>query len=92
VTERRIASRAEVLQSAKIVLRAAEIPCMVRNLSATGACLMVETTLGIPSLFQLVRPNQTSVTCKVRWRRSTIIGVIFPELRLSPWRPKDRAS
>jgi PilZ domain len=78
VTERRITSRAEVLQSAKILLRAAEIPCAIRNLSATGACLIVETTLGIPPLFQLVRPNQTPVTCKVRWRRSTTMGVIFP--------------
>ena len=77
MTERRIAPRAEVLQSAKILFCAAEIPCTIRNLSATGACLIVETTLGIPPLFQLARPNQVPVTCKVRWRRPTTIGVIF---------------
>jgi hypothetical protein len=77
MNERRIASRTEVLQSGMLLLGISEIPCTVRNLSATGACLVVETTMGIPAVFQLATANQTARTCKVRWRRATTLGISF---------------
>ena len=51
--ERRRELRARTLKSARILLNHHQsvIDCVVRNLSPTGACLKVETTLGIPDRF-----------------------------------------
>lgn len=73
MNERRIATRVPVLQSGSIVLESLE----VRNLSTTGACLVVQTTLGIPIQFQLMMTNRKPQACKVQWRSDTMLGIRF---------------
>jgi len=38
---------------------------------------LVQTTLGIPAVFQLNMPDRESQTCKVMWRDDTKLGVLF---------------
>jgi hypothetical protein len=75
--ERRKISRRRILKSGKILLGRREVPCTVRNLSAIGACLVVQTTYGIPATFEFVVPDQQPKTCKVMWRDDTRLGVHF---------------
>jgi hypothetical protein len=51
--QRRAAQRLRMLKSGKIFLGSWGVPCTIRNLSDTGACLQVQTTYGIPSKFEL---------------------------------------
>jgi hypothetical protein len=79
-TEKRNASRSRVLKGGAISFRhlGTTIDCTVRNLSKTGACLMVTSPLGIPDEFDLVldRDKETR-RCRVAWRAADRIGVEF---------------
>jgi hypothetical protein len=56
----------------------AGIDCVVKNLSATGGCLEVESPVGIPDEFTLViKPEYLKRSCKVVWRKARRIGVRF---------------
>jgi hypothetical protein len=56
----------------------ATLGCVVRNLSATGACLGVENPAQIPERFNLVfGSGEPSRMARVVCRSSTRIGVIF---------------
>jgi hypothetical protein len=57
--------------------RWATIDCTVRNLSDRGACLNVESYIGIPDTFDLVLDNAPVRSCRVTWRKATQIGVAF---------------
>ncbi len=72
-------ARARVLKGAQIVFKGHEavIDCVVRNLSNLGACLRVESPIGIPDTFDLVRDHASVRHCRVTWRRATQIGVEF---------------
>ena len=63
---------------AKIAINGAppSISCLVRNLSAGGACLEMVSTAGLPSAFMLVLQH-TSRACRVIWRTDTQLGVTF---------------
>ena len=45
-----------MLRAGKIVFnnKSSVIDCMVRNLSPTGACLLVSNVIGVPSTFELL--------------------------------------
>ena len=75
--DRRRAPRTRMLKSGKILLGAYRVPCAVRNLSETGACLEVQTTFGIPSKFEFAMADQPVRACKVVWLRDTQLGVQF---------------
>jgi hypothetical protein len=78
--ERRTRTRARSLKAAKIKLAkgAAVIDCIVKNFSATGACLEVVTPVGIPEAFDLVFENDhTALPCRVMWRKAHRIGIKF---------------
>ena len=75
--EHRKAKRMRMLKSGKILLGSHAVPCTVRNLSETGACLKVQTPAGIPSTFEFVLPPQPPRRCKVVWVGDTKIGVHF---------------
>jgi hypothetical protein len=77
--ERRIAPRKRTLKSAQIHFnQKSVINCAVRNLSETGACLEVESPMGIPDNFILVIDSETlRRPCVVAWRSMTRIGVAF---------------
>jgi hypothetical protein len=47
-------------------------------MSERGACLQVQTTVGIPPIFDFLRAGEsTARTCKTIWRDDTQIGVMF---------------
>ena len=53
---------------------------MLRNVSATGACLEVESPLGIPTTFDLVIESEhIHRACRVVWRRERRLGVEFTD-------------
>jgi hypothetical protein len=64
-------------KAGKILLDNTEVPCTVGKLSKLGACLMVQTTEGIPALFRFAMPNRAPMTCKVIWRDDKRLGVHF---------------
>jgi hypothetical protein len=72
-------ARHRVLKGAQIVFKGHEavIDCVVRNLSDRGACLKVESPIGIPDSFDLVLDHASVRNCRVTWRRATQIGVNF---------------
>lgn len=57
--------------------RRATIDCTVLDLSDVGACLKVESPIGIPDTFDLVLYNAPVRGCRVTWRKATQIGVEF---------------
>jgi hypothetical protein len=75
--------RCRVLKRAHITFKghAAAIDCTVRNLSDRGACLKVESPIGIPDSFDLVLDHASAHTSvrnsRVTWRKATQIGVEF---------------
>jgi hypothetical protein len=77
--ECRAAARHRVLKGAQIIFKAhgTVIDCSVRNLSDRGACLKVETPIGIPDSFDLVLDHASVLHCHVTWRKATQIGVEF---------------
>ena len=57
---------------------AAPVDCTIRNMSATGAALEVESQVGIPAEFVLlIKPERIQRNCRVAWRSATRIGVQF---------------
>ena len=78
--EHRISPRRRSLKGGKIVFnqRSSVISCSIANLSETGACLEVQSTLGVPNLFELkFEPGGEWRTCQVTWRNPQRIGVTF---------------
>ena len=78
--ERRNAARRLAIKEARIVFKrhGAVIDCTIRSLSDGGACLKVESPIGIPDTFDLVYDHPSSVRhCRVIWRKATQIGVEF---------------
>ena len=53
------------------------IDCTILNLSDQGACLKVESPIGIPDSFDLVLDHAPARGCRVTWRKSTQIGIEF---------------
>ncbi len=78
--ERRHQARSRTLKSAQILLNHhhSVIDCTVRNLSPSGACLNVASTLGIPETFDLLFDADKSIrTCRLVWHKEKQIGVEF---------------
>jgi PilZ domain len=77
--EHRKDSRRRVLKQARIAFkdRMAAIDCTVRNISDGGACLEVESPIGIPASFDLVLDQTCVRSCRVTWRKATRLGVAF---------------
>jgi hypothetical protein len=77
--ERRTSARHRVLKGAHIIFKGhgAAFDCTVSNLSDGGACLRVESPIGIPDTFDLVLNDASVRRCRVTWRKATQIGVAF---------------
>jgi hypothetical protein len=67
------------LKRARITFKGgwATIDYTVLNLSDLGACLKVESPIGIPDTFDLVLDHAPVRGCRVIWRNATQIGVAF---------------
>jgi len=78
-TEKRSAERRRVFKGAYISFSGlhSAIDCVVRNHSETGARLLVESTVGVPDAFELVRSGAPPRKCHVVWRQAAEIGVVF---------------
>ena len=72
-------ARCRVLKGAHIAFKGhgVAVDCTLRNLSDLGACLKVESPIGIPDTFDLVLDNAPVRGCRVTWRKATQIGVAF---------------
>src|SRR5215203_289033 len=71
--------RRRVLKGATLEFNGAGgISCTLRNMSELGACLAVESPLGIPDVFDLVvQTDGSRHSCNVAWRSEKQIGVAF---------------
>lgn len=77
--ERRKTQRRRILKAGSIAMNGtSDIDCRVRNLSPLGACLEVDTPVGIPDDFVLVIESEhLKQPCHVIWRMATRLGVAF---------------
>jgi hypothetical protein len=75
--QKRIAQRNRVLKAGTIEFNGGGgIDCTLRDVSATGAALVVTSPVGIPERFTLVAEGSRR-TCRVVWRKEKRIGVTF---------------
>jgi hypothetical protein len=79
MVQTRAAPRYRVMKAAKIEYGGAKAPCMIRDLSVTGAALEISELSGkIPEMFNLIMPEDgLNLPCHVVWRRGFKIGVAF---------------
>jgi hypothetical protein len=76
--ERRIAPRRNTNIAATIAFGfSTTIPCIVRNVSETGAKLEVSKVTGIPDRFDLIVPGHRPQPCRVAWRAMKEMGVEY---------------
>ena len=78
--ERRQSSRHRTVRRGTILFdeRRSGIDCTVRNLSDSGACLEVTTSIGLPEEFEFVIAGEVnSLKCKLVWRSGNRIGIAF---------------
>jgi hypothetical protein len=78
--EQRGEQRRKALKGGRIVFNnsASAIDCLVRDMSAKGARLEVESVLGVPNEFTLILADGSPPRqCTVRWKRARSIGVAF---------------
>jgi hypothetical protein len=77
--DKRQAARMKVFKGGRIAFNGghSSIDCVVRNISETGARVMVETTIGIPDIVSLVLNDGSTYQCEVRRRKINELGVHF---------------
>jgi hypothetical protein len=77
--DRRGPKRRRVLKGATISVRGlgTSTDCRVRDLSESGACLVITSSVGIPDAFDLVFSDGGVKRCQVEWRLAGKIGVSF---------------
>ena len=75
----RVAPRKRVLKAGIIDLGVTgRVDCFVKNISATGAAIQVNTPLFIPDKFRLiVQSEDLNLICRVVWREPRRMGVTF---------------
>lgn len=78
MTEKRKADRHKTYKGGSINFGTTTVDCIVRDLSATGAALQIQTQSGVPDNFTLIiRPERWKRSCKVAWRSPRRVGVLF---------------
>ena len=78
MVETRVAPRIRVMKAAKINYGGHKYPCVVRDISSTGAALEFPDLIRIPDEFTLIMPDERlKLLCRVVWRRDYRIGVRF---------------
>jgi len=76
--DKRRAQRFRVFKGATIEFGGNALPCTVRNLSASGAALEINSPLWFPDRFTLtIASDGSRKACHVVWRREKRIGVAF---------------
>jgi hypothetical protein len=78
--ERRHIHRTRVLKAAKLFGHVCTADCLVQDISADGARLVLASTASIPGTFDLSFDSaRTLRSCRVVWRSPMEIGVQFQE-------------
>jgi hypothetical protein len=78
MSEQRRAPRHRVYKAGTIEFSGGAIPCLVRNLSTSGAAIEVSTPLWFPDRFTLgIESDGIRRLCHIVWRRETRIGLAF---------------
>jgi len=74
--------RFRVAKSAEIERGGDKIPCIVRNISISGAALILENLASrVPAHFNLlITDDQLTLQCSIVWRRGFWLGVQFDDL------------
>lgn len=78
------------LMTGRIALDGRWIDCAVLNISASGACLLVQDAAEIPDSFDLtVDRINLRISCRLIWRDAHRVGVAYVEVRplSQPGRP-----
>jgi hypothetical protein len=79
-TEGRAAKRLRVLKSAKIVFNLSQsmVDCTVRDLSDTGAKLLLSKPTDVPDEFRIVFTQDNTIRdAQVKWRKAEQLGIVF---------------
>jgi hypothetical protein len=78
--DHRITPRQRVLKAGIIEFGDSKVDCLIRNVSATGAALEVNSPLWFPDVFVLVMTSDgSSRRCHIVWRNEKRIGVTFDD-------------
>jgi hypothetical protein len=90
-SESRSTQRRRVLKGGIVAFneRFSTLPCMIRDISATGARLRIDGSINAPDTFELiVELDGLEADCEVVWRKGSEIGVRFtsPPRTLTPRR------
>lgn len=74
-------TRSKTLKGGRIVFLngSATRDCAIRNVSASGARLVMESVQGLPDEFKLEFEDGTRKACFVRWRKFMEMGVEFKD-------------
>jgi hypothetical protein len=77
--ERRVEPRLRTLKAGKIAFNNhfSVFDCIVRNMTKHGACLEVGSSLGVPTVFDLILVDGNKHVCNLRWRYDNRLGVEF---------------
>jgi hypothetical protein len=89
--ERRASHRGRTCRGGKILFnnRRSVLDCMIRNLSPEGACLQVESLVGVPATFDLLIDGEDAPRpCRLAWQSHHRAGVEFAR-RQSETPPSD---
>src|SRR3954452_18509216 len=81
-SDQRIAPRLKALLAAQISFNNGQstLDCLIRNLSDTGAKLIVSATVTLPECFDLiVPPKSLTRRARIAWRRGEEIGGRFED-------------
>ena len=78
MVETRVAPRVRVMKAAKINYGGDQRPCLIRDISSTGAALEFSDLIRIPDEFTLLMPEERlNLSCRVVWRSQYRVGVTF---------------
>lgn len=84
MSEYRGAARQHTLRTGIIAFdngagKVVSVPCTIRDVSATGARLALNSSAWFPEQFTLVFSNGLRKDCRVAWRKGRLIGSAFAE-------------
>jgi hypothetical protein len=80
INERRTKRRQRTFKAAKIIFnqQRSVLDCTARDITETGACLVVGSSVGLPEVFELRIPiDNVKHSCRVMWRSPDRVGVKF---------------
>jgi PilZ domain len=76
----RTATRRRIFKAGQILFGSSAVNCNVRDISATGARIVLTSPLWFPDSFVLAVPSDgVSRPCHIVWRKDGQIGIAFDD-------------